>query len=126
MPAPKQFKPGPKTSQEYTTGFSSSRIKGRHAVVPPPPKPGVAPDEYVEVDVEDVTVVMRGPSKYEQRSMGAYVDPSVSIDLDALDDADEPVEAVEPERSPRIVFGEWRSESDLDGTRYHRKDSRLI
>lgn len=126
MPAPKQFKPGPSTSREYTTGFGSSRIKGRHAVVPPPPKPGVAPDEDIEVDVEEVTVVMRGPSKYEQRSMGAYVDPSVSIDLDALDDVDEPVEIVEPVRSPRIVFGKWRSESDLDGTHYHRKDSRLI
>ncbi|MGB9359008.1 MAG: hypothetical protein WCC01_10675 [Acidimicrobiia bacterium] len=126
MPAPKQFKPGPTTSREYTTGFSSSRIKGRHAVVPPPPKPSMVPAEDVEVDVEEVTVVMRGPSKYEQRSMGAYVDPSVSIDLDALDAIGEPVEAVEPVRSPRIVFGEWRSESDLDGTHYHRKDSRLI
>ncbi len=126
MPAPKKFKPGPTTSRSYTTGFSNSRIKGRHAVVPPPPKPGVAPDEDVEVDVEEVTVVMSGPSKYEQRSMGAYVDPSVSIDLDALDDVDEPVEVVAPVRSPRIVFGEWRSESDLEGTHYHRKDSRLI
>jgi len=126
MPAPKQFKPGPTTSREYTTGFSSSHIKGRHAVVPPPPKPGVAPDEDVEVTVEEVTVVMSGSSKYEQRSMGAYVDPSVSIDLDALDDVDEPVEVVEPVRSSRIVFGEWRTESGLDGTHYHRKDSRLI
>ena len=126
MPAPKQFKPGPTTSRSYTTGFSSSRTKGRHAVVPPPPKPGVTPDEDVEVVVEELTVVMRGPSKYEQRSMNAHVEPDMSIDIDAIDEVDEPVEVAEPVHAPRIVFGEWRTKSDLDGTRYYRKDSRLI
>lgn len=92
----------------------------------PPPQPDVVSDEEFEIAVDDVTVVVSGPSKYEQRSMGAYVDPSVSIDLEAIDEADEPVEAVEPVRSPRIVFGEWRTESDLDGTRYRRRDSRRI
>ena len=126
MPAPKQFKPGPTTSQSYTTGSSNSRVKGRHAVVSRPPKPGVTSDEDVEIAVEEVTVVMRGPSKYEQRSMSAYVEPDLSIDIDAIDEVDEPVEAVEPVRAPRIAFGEWRTESDLEGTHYHRKDSRRI
>ena len=124
MPAPKKFNPGPTTSRSYTTGFTNPRIKGRHAVVPPPPKPGVVPDEEVEVAVEEVTVVMSGPSKYEQRSMNAHVDPAIAIDLDALDDDIEPVEVVAPAPAPRIVFGEWRTESDLKGTHYHRKDSR--
>ena len=126
MPAPKQFKPGPTTSPSYASGGGVSRVKGRYGVVEPPPQSDGASDEEIDIAVDDVTVVMQGPSKYEQRSMGAYVDPSVSIDLDALDDVDEPVEVVAPVRSPRIVFGEWRSESDLDGTHYHRKDSRLI
>jgi hypothetical protein len=29
-------------------------------------------------------------------------------------------------RSTGPVFGEWRSESTLEGTHYHRKDSRRI
>lgn len=126
MPAPKKFNAGPTASRSYTTGFSNSRIKGRHAVVPPPPKPSVAPDEEVEVDIDEVTVVMRGPSKYEQRSLNAHVEPEFSIDLDDLDDVDQVPEPVSPARAPSIVFGEWRSESDLEGTHYHRKDSRRI
>ncbi len=121
MPAPKKFNPGPTTSRSYTTGFNNARIKGRHAVVPPPPKPSVVTDEEVEIDVDEVTVVMRGPSKYERRSLNAHVEPELSIDLDELDEVPEPVA---PVRAPAIIFGEWRSESDLEGTHYHRKDSR--
>lgn len=126
MPAPKKFNPGPTTSRSYATGYSNPRIKGRHAVVPPTPKPDVATDDEVEIAVEEVAVVMRGPSKYEQRSMNAHVDPTIAIDIDALDDVEEPVEVVAPAPAPRVVFGRWRTESDLDGTHYHRKDSRRI
>ena len=126
MPAPKKFTPGPTTAQSYSPGSTSSRVKGRHAVVPPRPKPGLATDDEVEVTVEEVSVVMRGPSKYEQRSMNAHVDPTIAIDIDALDDVEEPVEVVAPAPAPRVVFGRWRTESDLDGKHYHRKDSRRI
>jgi hypothetical protein len=116
MPAPKKFNPGPTTSPSYTTGYGSSSSKGRHNVVSPPPKPAVDDDESVEVAVEEVTVVMRDVSKYERRALNAHVEPSISIEIDEVDEAPAPVEP--------IVFGEWRTESSLDGTHYHRKDSR--
>lgn len=126
MPAPKKFNPDPTTSRSHTTGYLNTRIKGRHAVVPSPATPGVVPDDEFEVAVEDVTVVVHGPSKYEQRSMNAHLDPAIAIDIDALEDEPEEVETVAPAPTPRIVFGEWRTESDLEGPHYHRKDSRRV
>ena len=124
MPAPKKFNPAPTTPQSYTPVRSSDNIKGRYAVVPEVPKPRIAEEEPVEIDVDDVTVVMRKVSKYEARSMNAHVEPGLTIDIDDLDEVDEVPEPVEPVRPVPMVFGEWRTESRLEGTHYHRKDSR--
>ena len=127
MPAPKKFNPAPTTSPSYTPVRSSDSAKGRYAVVPPVPKPRIAEEEPVEIDVDEVTVVMRKVSKYEARSLNAHVDPGLTIDIDNLDDVDEVDEVpepVEPVRPAPITFGEWHTESSLEGTHYHRKDSR--
>lgn len=128
MPAPKKFTPAPTTPQSYTPVRSSETAKGRYAVVPPVPKPRVdEEEESVEVTVDEVTVVMEKVSKYEQRALNAHVDPRLTIDLDDIDEVDEVDEApqpVEPVRPASVVFGEWRTESKLEGTHYHRKDTR--
>jgi len=130
MPAPKKFNPAPTSPQSYTPVRSSDNTKGRYAVVPEVPKPRIAEEEPVEIDVDDVTVVMRKVSKYEARPMNAHVEPGLTIDIDGLDDVDEVDEVgevpepVEPVRPAPMVFGEWRTESRLEGTHYHRKDSR--
>jgi hypothetical protein len=122
MPAPKQFKPDPEGTRSYTTGFAPDRTKGRYAVVPPPRQPRVV-EEPVEIAVDDVTVVMQGAalgaSKYQARSLHAHVEPGLSIEIDETPEPPVPV------RDEPMVFGEWRSESHLDGTRYRRRDSRL-
>ena len=117
MPAPKKFNPAPTTSPSPTTTRSSDAAQGRYAVVPPVPKPREVDEESVEIDVDEVTVVMRNVSKYE---------PGMTIDLDDLDDLDEVPELVEPVPPVSMDFGEWRTESNLEGTHYHRKDSRRI
>jgi hypothetical protein len=63
-------------------------------------------------------------SKYEARSLNAHVDPSLTIDLDELDAPEEVPEPVEPVGPMPIVLREWRTESTLEGSHYHRKDSR--
>lgn len=123
MPAPKKFNPAPATSPSHTTTRSSDAAKGRYAVVPPVPKPREVDEESVEIDVDEVTVVMRNVSKYEARSLHAHVEPGMTIDLDDLDEVPELVEPVPP---VSMDFGEWRTESNLEGTHYHRKDSRRI
>ena len=125
MPAPKKFNPAPTTtSSSYTTRRSSDTAKGRYAVVPPVPKPREVDEEPVEIAVDEVTVVMGNVSKYEARSLNAHVDPGLTIDIDQLDEVDEAPEPAEPVRPAPITFGEWRTESSLEGTHYHRKDSR--
>jgi hypothetical protein len=126
MPAPKKFNPAPTTAPSYTTARSSDAAKGRYAVVPPVPKPREVHEEPVEIDVDEVTVVMRKVSKYEARSLNAHVEPGLTIDIDELDEIDEVPEPVEPVPPVPMVFGEWRTESNLEGTHYHRKDSRRI
>jgi hypothetical protein len=127
MPAPKQFKPGPESPRSYTTGFAPDHTKGRYAVVPPPKKRRAVDEEPVEIAVDDVTVVMeqggaQGRSKYEARSLHAHIEPGLSIEID---ETPEPQEVSEPARDEWKVFGEWQSEANLDGTSYHRRDSRL-
>lgn len=127
MPAPKKFNPAPTTPQSYTPVRSSGTVKGRYAVVPRAPKPRIDEEEPVEIAVDDVTVVMENVSKYAGRSLNPHVDPELTVDLNDLDDLDEVDEApqpVEPVRAAPITFGEWHTESSLEGTHYHRKDSR--
>lgn len=127
MPAPKKFNPAPATPQTYTPVRSSSNAKGRYAVVPQAPEPHIVEEDVVEISVDEVTVAMESVSKYARRSMHAHVEPGLTIDLDDLDDVDEVDEAPQPAESVRpepIVFGEWRTESNLDGTHYHRRDTR--
>ena len=119
MPAPKQFKPGPAAPHSHAGDVDSTVSKGRHNVVQPSPRPAVD-DDAVEVAVDEVTVVVRDFSKYETRSLNAHVDP------DLVADVDEEEEAAQPDREEPMVFGEWRSEAELEGTHYHRKDSRRI
>ncbi len=121
MPAPKQFKPGPQTIREVAPVSRAVVTKGRYAVVAPE-APIIDDPSVVEIAVDDVTVVMRR-SKYEQRSLHAYgpADDLVDEESEAIDEI-----VPEPERSRAPVFGEWRSESTLEGTRYHRKDSRRV
>ena len=123
MPAPKKFNPAPTDSPSYTTRRSSDTAKGRYAVVPPVPKPRID-DEPVEIAVDEVTVVMGSVPKYEARSLNAHVEPGLSIEIDEFDEADEVAESAEPVRPAPTAFGEWRTESTLEGTHYHRKDSR--
>ena len=122
MPAPKQFKPGPRTIREVESVSHAVVTKGRYSVVAPE-APITDDAEVVEVAVDDVTVVMRGASKYEQRSFHAYGEVGTAADeeSEALDEI-----VPEPVRSEGPVLGEWRSESTLEGTHYHRKDSRRI
>ncbi|MEN8234544.1 MAG: hypothetical protein ABFR89_06430 [Actinomycetota bacterium] len=89
--------------------------KGRYAVAAP--QPTVDEDATVEVAVDDITVVMP-VTKYDRRSMHAYGE------TDAPEDEEE---VAEDEFAPveRLELGEWRTESTLEGTHYHRKDTRL-
>jgi hypothetical protein len=109
VPAPKKFNRAPAPPPPYTAQRSSVTGKGRYAV---------------EVSVDEVSVFVGKVSKYEARSLNAHVDPSVTIDLDELDAPEAVSEPVEPVRSTPIVLGEWRTESTLEGSHYHRKDSR--
>jgi hypothetical protein len=95
--------------------------KGRYAVVAPQ-APIVDDPAVVEIVVDDLTVVLDPTSKYEQRSLHAYGE--VGEESEDADDTEEVL--LEPVRSEGPIFGEWRSESRLEGTRYHRKDSRRI
>ncbi len=124
MPAPKQFKPGPRTIREDVPVSRGVVTKGRYSVVAPE-VPIVDDPAVLEIAVDDVTVVMEPTSKYEQRSLHAYGEVG---DVDEEFEDTEDVEEVVPEPvlSESPVFGEWRSESRLEGTRYHRKDSRRI
>ncbi len=124
MPAPKKFNPASTTPRSYAPVRSSDTAKGRYAIVPPVPKPRIAEEESVEVTVDEVTVAMENVSKYARRSLNAHVEPGLTIDLDDLDEVDETPQPVEPVHPAPIVFGEWRTESNLEGTHYHRKDSR--
>lgn len=121
MPAPKQFKPGPQAIREDAPVSRAVVTKGRYSVVAPQ-TPTVDDPSVVEIAVDDLTVVMRG-SKYEQRSFHAYGEAD-----DVVDEESEAIDEIVPEPvSPKApVFGEWRSESSVEGTRYHRKDSRRI
>jgi hypothetical protein len=120
VPAPKQFKPRPRTIHDDPPVSRAVVTKGRYSVVAPE-APTIDDPETVEVAVDDVTVVMRGASKYEQRSFHGYGDTGPT----SIEDAEDVEEAV-PERSHAPTFGEWRSESTLEGSHYHRKDSRRI
>jgi hypothetical protein len=122
MPAPKEFKPGPRTIREVTPVSRAVVTKGRYSVVAPE-APIIDDPSVVEVGVDDVTVVMRGASKYEQRSFHAYGEVGAGEDeeSEALDEI-----VPEPLLSEAPAFGEWRSESTLEGIHYHRKDSRRI
>lgn len=122
MPAPKQFKPGLQTIQ-YDAPVSRAVVtKGRYSVVAPQ-TPTIDAPGVVEVSVDDVTVVMTDTSKYEQRSARGYGEIG-----DELVEEFEKVEEIAPVpvKSEVLRFGEWRSESMLEGTHYHRKDSRRI
>ncbi len=122
MPAPKQFKPGPQTIREVVPVSHGVVMKGRYSVVSPE-KPDIDDPSVVEIAVDDVTVVRRGASKYEQRSFHAYGE----IGDEPAGDPEEVEESVsESVRSEAPKFGEWRSESTLEGTHYHRKDSRRL
>ena len=122
MPAPKQFKPGPQTIREDVPVSRAVVTKGRYSVVAPQ-APIIDDPSVVEIAVDDLTVVMGGSSKYERRSFHAYGDVETDLE-EEVEDAEELVP--EPVRSPTPVIGEWRSESTLEGTHYHRKDSRRI
>jgi len=124
MPAPKQFKPGPGTIGEVEPVSRAVVTKGRYSVVVPE-APIIDDPAVVEVTVDDLTVVMRG-SKYEQRSLHAYgeVGGEADEEIEDIEDIEETVP--EPALPKAPLFGEWRSESTLEGTHYHRKDSRRI
>lgn len=122
MPAPKQFKPGPRTIRDDAPASRGVVTKGRYSVVTPQ-TPSIDDPEVVEIAVDDVTVVMRDASKYERRSFHAYGEAG-SGSAEELGEAEEAVP--EPVRPEAPGLGDWRSESTLEGTHYHRKDSRRI
>jgi len=118
MPAPKQYKPGPRMSGplERLQRSQAAVAKSKYAATPHA-DPLEDEDVAVEVAVDDITVVMPA-SKYDRRSFHAYSDDPVSVEPDELD---------EPEPAPVELhhLGEWRSESRLEGSHYYRKDTRL-
>jgi hypothetical protein len=118
MPAPKQFKPGPQTIRAGGSSVAAP-ARGTYAVNTVP-GPIVEDPAVVEVVIDDVTVVMGGTSKYQQRSFRAYGEAE---EPEAEEMPEVPAEPVVLEHTP---LGEWRSESSIDGTRYRRKESRLI
>ncbi|MEA2009958.1 MAG: hypothetical protein U9N78_04565 [Actinomycetota bacterium] len=124
MPAPKQFKPGPQTIREVEPVSRAVVTKGRYSVVAPE-APIIDDPAVVEIAVDDLTIVIETEttSKYEERSLHAYGDVGIESD-EETEDIDEIVP--EPALPKGPVFGEWRSESTLEGTHYHRKDSRRI
>ena len=125
MPAPKQFKPGPQTIREVVPVSRAVVTKGRYSVVAPE-TPVIDDPSVVEIAVDDLTVVMGGSSKYEQRSFHAYGDSEHDLN-DESEETDEVEELIpEPVLPKAPVFGEWRSESTLEGSWYHRMDSRRI
>ncbi|HZJ48162.1 MAG TPA: hypothetical protein VFD97_03890, partial [Acidimicrobiia bacterium] len=109
MPAPKQFKPGPQTTREQPQTSGPVVTKGRYAVVTPM-APIVDNPAVVEVTIDDITLVMGGSSKYEQRSLHAYGE----IEEPAVDEV--PVVSPGPVSPERTPLGAWQSESSLDGT----------
>lgn len=121
MPAPKQFKSGPQTIREDAPHTGAVVTKGRYSTVPTT-TPIIDDPAVVEIAVDDVTIVMEDTSKYVTRSFHAYGEVGDDVDEEA-----EVLEEVVPEPvSPEgPVFGEWRSDSTLEGSHYHRKDSRL-
>ena len=122
MPAPKQFKPGPQTIREVAPASQAVVTKGRYSVVTPQ-VPVIDDPSVVEIAVDDVTVVLGGSSKYEKRSFHAYGEVESGLDEES-EEAEELIP--EPVRPKAPVFGEWHSESTLEGSHYHRKDSRRI
>ncbi len=125
VPAPKQFKPGPQTIRDDAPVSRAVVTKGRYSVVAPQ-TPTIDDPGVVEVSVDDVTVVMTSVSKYEQRSARAYgeIGDVLVEEVEEFEDVEEV--APVPVKSEALTFGEWRSESMLEGTHYHRKDSRRI
>ena len=99
--------------------------KGRYSVVAPQ-TPTTNDPGVVEVSVDDMTVVMTGTSKYEQRSARAYgeIGDELAEEFEEFEEVEEV--APVPVKSEAPTFGEWRSESTLEGAHYHRKDSRRI
>jgi len=99
--------------------------KGRYSVVAPQ-TPTTNDPGVVEVSVDDMTVVMTGTSKYEQRSARAYgeIGDELAEEFEEFEEVEEV--APVPAKSEAPTFGEWRSESTLEGAHYHRKDSRRI
>ena len=119
MPAPKQFKPGPRTIREVNPISRGVVTKGRYSVVVPE-APIVDDPSVVEIAVDDFTIVVESTSKYDQRSLHAYGEGGEEGSGAFEEIVPEPVRSKGPE------FGEWRSESTLEGSHYHRKDSRRI
>lgn len=122
MPAPKQFKPGPQTIRDDAPVSRAVVTKGRYSVVAPE-TPTIDDPGVVEVAVDDVTVVMTSLSKYQQRSARAYGEIGDEL-VEEFEEVEEVATA--PAKSEAPTFGEWRSESTVEGTHYHRKDSRRI
>ena len=121
MPAPKQFNRGPQTTVAAEHDSRPVAVKGKYSVITAPAR--TVEGGAVEVAVDDVTVVMKGVSKYAQRSLHGYGE----VGDEEGEESEETAETVpEPVRPATPSFGEWRSESTLEGTHYHRKDSRLI
>ncbi|MEN8114625.1 MAG: hypothetical protein ABFS21_09580 [Actinomycetota bacterium] len=122
MPAPKQYKPGPRITSERERNHASQSVttKGKY-VVSAPSQPLVDEEVAVEVEVDDVTVVMP-VTKYDRRSMHAYGDVGASEDEE--EDEDE-FEESPAESTESLQLGEWRTEVTLEGSHYHRKDTRL-
>lgn len=116
MPAPKQYKPGPRMVSARDPVSPAISTKAKHAVVPQR-ESDVDEGTTVEVDIDDITVVMP-INKYEQRSLHAYGEAGVGDEDEELTE--------EPSAPPETIpLGEWRTECSLEGTRYRRKDSRL-
>ena len=117
MPAPKQYRPGQRMESTRESVTPAISTKAKHAVVRHR-DPDVDQGTIVEVDIDDLTVVIP-VNKYEQRSLHAYGDTVPGDDDEEL--IEEPTAPAET-----IPLGEWRTESSLDGTRYRRKDTRLV
>ncbi len=107
MPAPKKFNPAPTTSPSYYARTPFGHRQGPLRRCPSRCRSlAGSMKRTVEIDVDEVTVVMRKISKYEARSLSAHVEPGLTIDIDE-----------------RVDEVRWRSRNPLNRFVQHRWSS---
>ena len=134
----KNFKPGPESTPDVAPRAPSFG-KGRFTTTAPSTVEPVTDEAVIEVTVDDVSVVVRPDevpdeasiSKYDLRPMAGV--GSVDLEQDETEEDAQELAVSEDKDQPPLPLGPtppplgpWRSESRLDGDRYHRVDTRRL